>query len=192
MEDRLDELNSQIPAFSLRFTAENLPLAFPDVLIERMWDQREGEKEPLSVLERKVSGTRGSFGGTWRKVYTRVTDLSCRLTFLKYPPWSRMWPFSAGIFLNFLWQSVHSTGFGSALADPAVCPFCEEVDTFVLTPAKAGLWKKKRQKLYEKTFFCISSSSNSETICNSFWTVSLPVINYVSLRLVKPRHFRII
>lgn len=41
------------------------------------------------------------------------THTHTRTTFLKYPPWSRMWPLSAGMFLNLRWQRLHSTGLGS-------------------------------------------------------------------------------
>lgn len=37
-------------------------------------------------------------------------------SFLKYPPCSRMWPLSAGMFLNLRWHKLHSTGFSSVLA----------------------------------------------------------------------------
>lgn len=73
-------------------------------------------------------------------------------SFLKYPPCNRMWPFRAGIFLNFRWHKLHSTGFCSVFTAFAAAD-CGVADAFDVV-------------------FTVSTSLFGWFCCNCVWTES--------------------
>lgn len=122
------------------------------------------------------------------KEIRRVILMKKLVTFLKYPPWRRICPLRAGIFLNLRWQRLHSTGLGSVLgvdlslevptdevvvvaADPPTLELCEW--ELLLEPlfTPFPLWIKLEDLLtpFTKLFCKKNNIGNTKSILNQIF-----------------------